>query len=140
MKFRERMQRFFQGRNGSDELSRFLSWAGFALLLASFFTTTVGSGLLSTILWALALAAIIGSAVRILSRNVPRRQKENAAYRRAMGAFTGWWKKRFARVRDAGKYKLFTCSACGAKLRVPRKKGKVQVTCPKCRTSFLGRT
>lgn len=140
MKFRERMQRFLQGRNGSDELARFLSWAGFVLLLASFFTTTVGNGLVSTILWALALAAIIMSMLRTFSRNVYKRQKENAAYRRVMGAFTGWWKKLFSRCRDMGKYKYFKCRSCGAKLRVPRKKGTVQVTCPKCHLSFIGKT
>lgn len=140
MKFRERLQRFSQGRNGSDELSRFLSWAGFAVLLVSLLTNKVGSGLLSTVLWGVALAIIVWSTVRIFSKNIYKRQNENAAYRRIMGRFTGWWKRLFSRVRDIGKYKYFKCRACGAKLRVPRKKGKVQVTCPKCKMSFIGKT
>ena len=140
MKFRDRIQRFLQGRNGSDELSRFLSWVGFAFLLASLFTPTVGNGLLSTILWAVALAAIVWSMLRTFSRNIYKRQKENAAYRRIMGGFTGWWKRLFSRVKDGGRYKYFKCRSCGATLRVPCKKGKVQVTCPKCRISFIGKT
>ncbi len=140
MKFRDRIQRFLQGRNGTDELSRFLSWVGFALMLASLFTPTVGSGLLSTILWALALAAIIWSMIRVFSKNLYKRRAENAAYRRIAGRFTGWWKQRFARVKSAKSYKHFKCRSCGATLRVPRKKGKVQVTCPKCHVSFIGKT
>lgn len=140
MKFRDRIQRFLQGRNGSDALSRFLSWVGFAFLLASLFTPTVGNGLLSTILWAIALAAIVWSILRTFSRNIYKRQKENAAYHRIMGRFTGWWKDLFARIKGAKTYKYFKCRSCGATLRVPRKKGKVQVTCPKCHVSFIGKT
>ena len=37
-------------------------------------------------------------------------------------------------------YKYFKCKTCGAKLRVPKHKGKITITCPKCRTSFKGKS
>ena len=37
-------------------------------------------------------------------------------------------------------YKYFKCKSCGAKLRVPKHKGKITITCPKCRTSFKGKS
>lgn len=41
--------------------------------------------------------------------------------------------------KDPG-YKYFKCPSCAAKLRVPRNKGKITITCPKCRTSFKGKS
>lgn len=38
------------------------------------------------------------------------------------------------------KYKIFVCEGCNQKLRVPRRKGKVTVTCKKCGNVFKGRT
>ena len=37
-------------------------------------------------------------------------------------------------------YKYFKCKSCGVKLRVPKHKGKITITCPKCRTSFKGKS
>ena len=33
-------------------------------------------------------------------------------------------------------YKHVRCTSCKQKMRVPRGKGKLRVTCPKCRTKF----
>lgn len=37
-------------------------------------------------------------------------------------------------------YKIVKCPSCGQKLRLPRKKGKITVTCRKCGTDFKMRT
>lgn len=34
-------------------------------------------------------------------------------------------------------YKVVKCPNCGSKLRIPKEKGKIKVTCPKCSNSFL---
>lgn len=33
-------------------------------------------------------------------------------------------------------YKIVPCSNCSAKLRIPKNKGKLNITCPKCKDSF----
>ena len=134
------MARFFQGRNGSDGFSRFLSWVGFALVFVSLFTQNAAGGYLSIVLWALGLLVMFYALFRTFSRRIDARRRENAAYYRARNAFTGFFKRLWHRIRDLGKFKYFTCPTCKARLRVPRKKGRVKVTCPKCGECFLGTT
>lgn len=38
------------------------------------------------------------------------------------------------------KYKIVKCPQCNQKLRLPRRKGKITVTCKKCRSEFKMRT
>ena len=37
-------------------------------------------------------------------------------------------------------YKIFQCKSCGRKIRVPRGKGKIEVTCPVCGNKKICRT
>lgn len=37
-------------------------------------------------------------------------------------------------------YKIFQCKSCGRKIRVPRGKGKIEVTCPICGNKKICRT
>lgn len=46
-------------------------------------------------------------------------------------------KQKYTQFRD---YKITKCPNCGQKLRLPRKKGKIVVTCKKCSTKFDFRT
>lgn len=34
-------------------------------------------------------------------------------------------------------YRFFVCPSCSQKVRVPRGKGRIEITCPKCRTAFI---
>lgn len=46
-------------------------------------------------------------------------------------------KQKYTQFRD---YKITKCPNCGQKLRLPRRKGKIVVTCKKCSTKFDFRT
>ncbi|MCC8029243.1 MAG: zinc-ribbon domain-containing protein [Lachnospiraceae bacterium] len=37
-------------------------------------------------------------------------------------------------------YRFFMCPRCSQKVRVPKGKGRIEITCPKCRTSFIRKT
>ena len=42
--------------------------------------------------------------------------------------------------KDKKNYKYFKCKNCKAQLRVPKGKGKINVTCPKCKTKFSAKS
>ena len=65
---KQRLQKFFEGRQGMDELSKALFWGGLAALLLSGLCIKLLNGALSTVLSWLGLAAVIFCFVRAFSR------------------------------------------------------------------------
>ncbi len=125
---RNALQRFMYGRYGNDQLNLFLMGLYLLIYLLSFF---VRAGLLYWVGMAL-LAAIL---FRLLSRNIERRQLENAKFMRAAGPILDWLHLRRTIRRDK-EHIYFKCPSCGQQLRVPRGKGKITVTCRNCGASF----
>ena len=137
MNFRERMARFMAGRNGNDSFNLFLLVAGIAfLILGSLFKGRSIGALFSL----LALAAIAFSYFRMLSRNIYKRREENEKYlslRYRLLAKFRVLKERWVQRKE---YKFFTCPSCHTTLRVPRGRGKIQIVCRKCGTTFIGKS
>ncbi len=130
---REKFYRFMIGRNGADQLSRFLTYVALALIVLNLF---VGS----TELWLLGLAALVWAYFRMFSKNVARRREENGKYLQLQYMLTQRvreWRDRQKQRRD---YVFFRCPSCKAMLRVPRGKGRIRVTCRKCGNAFEKRT
>ncbi len=125
---RNTLQRFMYGRYGNDQLNLFLMGLYLLIYLVSLF---VRSGLLYWV--GMALLAVI--LFRQLSRNIERRQMENAKFMRAAGPFLSWLHLRRTIRRDK-EHIYFKCPSCGQQLRVPRGKGKITVTCRNCGASF----
>jgi len=129
----DRLKKFLEGRYGIDDLYKFLIIASIVLILISMFT---GWRLLDYISFALLAVAIF----RAFSRNISRRHEEN--YR-----FLNWWNSLKSKIYGLGEmakglktYRYFRCPMCRQMLRVPRGKGRVLITCPKCRNKFQRRT
>jgi len=125
------------GRNGNDQFSRFTLIVSLVLLVLSWI---FNDGFLGSVLWAMALAALIYTYFRMFSRNLQKRREENARYlefsykhKRERAAK----KERYAMRKD---YCFFKCPSCKAMLRVPRGKGKILVRCSKCGQSFERKT
>ena len=129
--------RFMAGRNGMDYLNRFLSVVVLVLLVLSMvIRNSRWTGSLSM----LALGLMIYLYFRMFSRNIYRRQQENGAYLRQRYKITSAWagmRERWAQRKD---YRFFKCPSCRTRLRVPRGKGKLNIVCRKCGTSFQRRT
>lgn len=136
MRFRERIARFMYGRRGTDEFSRFLLIVTFALLVLSW----IFKGIVETILEAAAFAALVYFCVRVLSRNIYKRQKENAWYLEKRRAVERWFRCVKDRWQQRKEYKFFRCPSCKALLRVPKGKGKLLLTCRKCGNRFERKT
>lgn len=130
---RERFERFMEGRYGMDELSRFTDVAALALLIISLFI----KGSAGRILFYIAAALIIWSYIRIFSRNTHKRYAENERFLALTGRIRSGWAKSRRRKEQSKIYRYFNCPECGQKVRVPRGKGKICITCPKCRKEFI---
>ena len=129
--------RLMAGRNGPDHLNRFLSVVFLILSVCSMF---VRNARLASVLYTLSMALFLYVMFRMLSRNIYRRQQENGAYLRERYKITSWWNGLRDRWTQRKDYKFFKCPSCHTRLRVPKGKGKLNIVCRKCGTSFQRRT
>ena len=154
MNFRNRLIRFMQGRNGVDSLARFLNRTSLVCLFAAILFTFV-SGLclrrdavtastvfriLYYVIYGIGIVLMVLWIWRVFSRNVAKRQAENTRFEyrkqrilRRIDSIKQQWK-------DRKIYKYFRCPQCKQKIRAPRHKGKIRVTCSKCKHVFITKT
>ena len=135
--FKWKMARWADGRYGHDRLNKHLVWFSVAMWIAAIFFP-------DTSLWrllplALGWAALIASTFRMLSRNVYARQKELRGYERITAKPRQFFKLQKNKWQDRKTHRYFRCK-CGAALRVPRGRGKIVITCPKCKKQLHKKT
>lgn len=146
---REKITRFMQGRYGVDEFSRFLTGFSFVWIVLELITR---NRLFEIFFW----VTVIYLYYRILSRNYGKRQQENSKYLTLRYRFVSKWNqlvhpngyqtksnridKWKKEMQQRKMYHIYKCPGCGQKIRIPRGKGKIAVTCPKCRTEFIKRS
>lgn len=126
---RERFTRFMMGRYGTDEFSKFLLGMALVLVVLNMF---LRFGLMNT----LVLALLFYVYFRMFSKNVQRRYEENRKYLQMKGRITSFFGREKRRAADRKVNHIYKCPNCKQKIRVPRGKGKICITCPKCRTEF----
>ena len=125
MKLSKAMRNFMTGRYGTDKLNIAILGAGlFFCLLAMFLKRP----LLDLIFTVLSYGFMIWAIFRTLSRNTYRRYQENRKYLRLLD-----------RIKDR-EHRYFDCPRCRQLVRVPRGKGKIAITCPKCKEKFIKKT
>lgn len=131
------LARFMYGRNGADQLSLAMVWTALLLDIVGAFTRSdLVNGITALVSGVLLLLALL----RMFSRNLQKRRAENAKFLEKI-----WWpiKRKFGKAKQQAQdkeHKYFTCPSCAAVCRVPRGKGKVVITCPRCRTKIQGKT
>lgn len=136
MRFKQKLAQFMYGRRGMDEFSRFLLIAVCVLiLLSSFF-----GSLLRSVFSLLELAGLVYCYVRVFSRNIYKRQRENAWYLQKEKAVLRWFRSLKDRWQQRKDYKFFRCPSCRTLLRVPKNRGKLLLTCRKCGNRFERKT
>ena len=124
-KLRTGLQRFMAGRYGTDKLNMAILCAGlFCSVLASFFPGALLKLTMTLVSYILMFLAIF----RALSRNVYKRYEEN----RKFLLF-------FQKLKDKD-HRYYNCPRCRQQVRVPKGKGKISITCPKCREKFIKTT
>lgn len=131
MNFRYKLMQFFRGRYGIDQLF----WGLFVLAAAiAFINLFLRSRILQFLVYAIELVALF----RALSKDHYKRRNENQKYMAFLNKFKG--KAENMKQRNSDKSHIYRkCPACKATLRLPRKKGKHTVNCPKCTHTFKTR-
>ena len=130
---KEWLKKVMQGRYGVDQLSNAMITLSIILVIISVFTK-------SSIVNYAAMVILALSYFRIFSRNVYKRYDENTKFLNLWAPIKSKVSGAFNRVKQFRTYKFFKCPQCKQELRVPKGKGKIKVSCPKCHTKFEART
>ena len=77
------------------------------------------------------------SMFRILSRNIPRRYAENQMFLKYWNKVPAWFRSQQKYLQDRKIYRYFKSPKCTPRLRVPKGRGKIEVTCPVCKAQFI---
>lgn len=126
---KRRFMDFMSGRYGADQLSRFMLGVCVVCIVLNLFTHIHGFYLLSLVL--------IGICYfRMLSRNFAKRSAENEKYLNIVWKIKRKFQQTKNRVVQSKDFHIYKCPSCGQKIRIPRGKGKICITCPKCRQEF----
>lgn len=152
---REKLARFMYGRYGADNLNNMLFYLA---LLLCFTEVFINSRALNLAVW----ICLFLSLYRSFSRDYAKRSLENQKFLQLLDRFPSWFPRfnnrsmgysqgsygygydqGYARPRKAARdktKKIYKCPSCKQKVRVPKGKGKIMITCPKCHTEFQKRT
>lgn len=132
-KIKYNIQGLMQGRYGIDELSKVIMILCLLILLIS-------SNKKFGFLYFISLALIVWVYIRCFSKNFAKRMKERETYLKIKRKFL----KEINFIKDCFKLRkthiCFKCKNCKTPLRVPKGKGKIEVTCPKCKEKIIKNT
>ena len=125
MNFANSIQRMMMGRYGHDRLNVALLVVGLILTVISMFLSNKLLVLVTTLLSYMLLFLAL---FRSFSRNTYKRYNENRRFLLMID-----------RIKDRSN-RYYSCPKCRQTVRVPRGKGKIAITCPKCREKFIKKT
>jgi len=125
-KLRYYLTRLYERSYGMDDLNKYLIFSSIALSFINFILKSSIVLFISMIFYGLFL-------FRFFSRNKIARRIEN---RRTMH-YIKYLKLSFENRRT---HKIFICKNCETFIRVPKGKGKIEYTCPKCGSVYENRT
>ena len=125
--------RFMQGRYGTDALSMTLIWSSLICIVLDNFLRT---GIINILGFGLLLYAY----TRIFSRNYGKRSSENRWFLDRTKGIRGIFNNQIKYIKIRKTHHIYTCKSCKQKIRIPKGKGKIMVTCPKCKTQFVKRS
>ena len=129
-KMEEKGRKFMIGRYGVDSLSKFM--LGTAVVLLVF-----AMGFRNNFLNTLACLLVFLCYFRMFSRNYQKRAEENQKFLELKGKAATFLKREKEYFEQRKTHHIYKCPSCKQKIRVPKGKGKICITCPKCHTEFI---
>ncbi|EOT27063.1 hypothetical protein C805_01167 [Eubacterium sp. 14-2] len=127
---RQKMQHFMMGRYGADQLGQVYLGISMVFLVISLFSRW-------DIFYVLALGMMGYEYYRMLSRKVEKRYQENQKFMNWRYGLAVKKNRRKELAQQRKIYHFYKCPSCRQKVRVPKGKGKICITCPKCKTEFI---
>lgn len=127
---KEKFRKFMIGRYGVDSLSKFM--LGTAVVLLVF-----AMGFRNNFLNTLACLLVLLCYFRMFSRNYQKRAEENQKFLELKGKVATFLKREKEYFEQRKTHHIYKCPSCKQKIRVPKGKGKICITCPKCHTEFI---
>ena len=85
----------------------------------------------------LGAALLILCYYRSLSRNISKRTEENYRFYSLKDRFNNKFRSLKEQWANRKLYHYYRCPQCRQKLRVPRGRGRIQISCPRCGTQFI---
>lgn len=119
------MRQFMAGRYGTDKLNMAILGLGLALCIISLFVDISVVNLLLTLC---SYGLMFWAIYRTFSRDTYKRYQENRKFLLMID-----------RIKDR-QHRYYECPRCRQTIRVPRGKGKIAITCPKCKERFVKKT
>ena len=116
------LTRFMTGRYGMDKLNIAILVLS---LLVSILSSLTRSSVICLLFAILSYGLMIWAIFRCFSRNTYRRYQENSRYLLLC-----------TRLKDR-RHRYYRCPKCHQMTRVPRGKGKISISCPRCGEKFV---
>jgi len=129
-RIRAALSRFMLGRYGTDSLNQFLTLFWLVLAVLNLIFRSVFLSLMELIL-------CFSVFFRMLSKNIIKRQKENADWYRFSTKMKHKIRHLLVRFKERKTTRFFSCPHCKASIRMPRKIGRFQIRCQKCGNTFV---
>ena len=127
-----------QGRYGLDRLSQVMMIAGLiVVIIAGFVRRPL---LVSNLIYLAGVVLVLLGYIRVFSRNHQKRYAENEKFMQLTAGIRRLFGKEKYMIKQRKDYRIFSCPGCKQKIRIPKGKGKIEITCPKCHTKFIKKT
>lgn len=127
---REKFMRFMYGRYGLDTLGKYTIGAALAAMVLS---NIFDNYMLALLSWTFLILAYF----RMFSKNVYKRSAENQTFLTKTQRLRGWFTTQKNLLAQRKTHHIYRCPGCKQKIRVPRGKGRIEIRCPKCSTTFI---
>jgi len=127
------LHKFMAGRYGPDHLN-------VAMIVVSLVLSILSRLIVIPLISYISYAILALAVFRMLSRNITRRRSENDKFIRYWWPIKTRMSRAVANVRHGKTHRFIKCPSCNNTLRVPKGKGKLQITCPKCGERFIKKT
>lgn len=126
---KEKLQRFMIGRYGTDDLSKFMMVTVVVLWILNIFTK-------NRFFYSWSVLFLVLAYFRMLSRNIQKRYQENQKYLEIKSKVLAKIRKEKSNMDQRKTHHIYQCPTCKQKIRIPRGKGRICITCPRCKTEF----
>lgn len=126
---KEKLRTFMIGRYGIDSFSKFLMGIALTLCILDIFVNNIFINS-----WFIVI--IIYVYYRMFSRNHAKRYQENMKFLQIKNKFLTRFRSEKSIMKQRKTHHIYKCPNCNQKIRIPKGKGRICITCPKCKTEF----